>query len=171
MLATWHARPTRREKDFLKSDRRCDGRAADNECDDFDDRSEGRGEWRFRTVHPSSLTPRMGESQMSKSANRQRWVTLSLGIALLSAATGCQLDVGGQTLPSPQWMLDDVQYFPSGTEFKLSREAAAMQAAKADAAAQGDQNNAQLPGVAPGALPVPGGGGPIPLAPGPAPGP
>ena len=72
----------------------------------------------------------MGESQMSKSANQQQWATLGLAIALLSAATGCQLDVGGQTLPSPQWMTDDVQYFPSGTEFKLSREAAAMQAAR-----------------------------------------
>jgi hypothetical protein len=113
----------------------------------------------------------MGESQMSKSANRQRWVTLGLGVALLATATGCQIDVGGQTLPSPQWMLDDVQYFPSGTEFKLSREAAAMQAAKADAAAQGNQNAPPLPGVAPGALPVPGGAGAIPIAPGPAPGP
>ena len=112
-----------------------------------------------------------GESQMSKSANRQRWVTLSLGIALLSAATGCQLDVGGQTAcPARNGCSMTMQYFPSGTEFKLSREAAAMQAAKADAAAQGDQN-APLPGVAPGGLPVPGAGGPIPLAPGPAPGP
>ncbi len=108
---------------------------------------------------------------MSKSANTQRWVTLGLGVALLSAATGCQLDVGGQTLPSPQWMLDDVQYFPSGTEFKLSREATAMQAAKADAAAAGDQNGPAPPGIAPNALPVPQGGGAIPIAPGPAPGP
>jgi hypothetical protein len=107
---------------------------------------------------------------MSKSANRHRWVTLGLGVALLSAATGCQIDVGGQTLPSPQWLTDDVQYFPSGTEFKLSREAAAMRAAKIDAAAAGDQSNLPLPGVAPGALPVPG-PGPIPLAPGPAPAP
>jgi hypothetical protein len=40
--------------------------------------------------------------------------------------TGCQVDVGGQTLPSPYYMADDVQYFPPGAEFKLSREAAAM---------------------------------------------
>ena len=108
---------------------------------------------------------------MSKSAIQQRWVTLGLGVALLAATTGCQIDVGGQTLPSPQWMTDDVQYFPSGTEFKLSREAAAMQAATADAAAQGDQTGAAPPGIAPNAMPVPGGAGPIPLAPGPAPGP
>ncbi len=92
---------------------------------------------------------------MSKSANHLRWATFSLGLALLATGTGCQIVVGGQTLPSPQWMLDDVQYFPSGTEFKLSREAAAMQAAKADAVASGNQNHPPLPGVAPGALPVP----------------
>jgi hypothetical protein len=107
---------------------------------------------------------------MSKPANPQRWATLGLGVVLLAAATGCQIDVGGQTLPSPQWMTDDVQYFPSGTEFKLSREAAAMQAAKADAAATGEAGPAP-PGIAPGALPVPQGAGAIPIAPGPPPGP
>ena len=44
-------------------------------------------------------------------------------------ATGCQVDVGGQTLPSPYYMSDDVQYFAPGAEFKLAREAAAMKAA------------------------------------------
>lgn len=46
------------------------------------------------------------------------------------AATGCQVDIGGQTLPSPWFMTDDVQYFPAGPEFKLSREAAALKAAR-----------------------------------------
>ena len=46
--------------------------------------------------------------------------------------TGCQVDVGGQTLPSPYYMYDDIQYFPAGPEFKLSQEAAAMKAAKAE---------------------------------------
>ena len=45
-------------------------------------------------------------------------------------STGCQSHVGGQTLPSPYYLTDDVQYFPAGPEFKLSREAAAMKAAK-----------------------------------------
>ncbi|MEO1617803.1 MAG: hypothetical protein AAFV88_18265 [Planctomycetota bacterium] len=49
----------------------------------------------------------------------------------LSAATGCQSTINGQTLPSPYYLQDDVQYFPAGPEFKLSREAAALQAAKA----------------------------------------
>lgn len=48
------------------------------------------------------------------------------------SATGCQISVAGQTLPSPYYFLDDVQYFPAGPEMKLSKEAAAMQAAKAE---------------------------------------
>ena len=44
--------------------------------------------------------------------------------------TGCQVDVGGQTLPSPYYLQDDIQYFPSGPEFKLSKEAAALKAYK-----------------------------------------
>ncbi len=51
-----------------------------------------------------------------------------LAATLLATAglTGCQVDIGGQTMPSPYYMMDDVQYFPPGPEFKLSREAAAM---------------------------------------------
>jgi hypothetical protein len=49
----------------------------------------------------------------------------------LFGATGCQVSMNGQTLPSPYYLQDDVQYFPSGPEFKLSREAAALKAARA----------------------------------------
>ena len=51
-----------------------------------------------------------------------------LGLVAGVGLTGCQIDIGGQTLPSPYYMQDDVQYFPPGPEFKLSREAAAMKA-------------------------------------------
>jgi hypothetical protein len=51
------------------------------------------------------------------------------GIASL-AFTGCQVDVGGQTLPSAYYLQDDIQYFPAGPEFKLSKEAAAQKAYK-----------------------------------------
>ena len=53
-------------------------------------------------------------------------------------STGCQVDVAGQTLPSPYYLTDDVQYFPAGPEFKLSNEAAAMKAYQAQAQAQGE---------------------------------
>ncbi len=50
----------------------------------------------------------------------------------LLTATGCQVGINGQTLPSPYYLQDDVQYFPSGPEFKLPREAAALRAAEAE---------------------------------------
>lgn len=52
-------------------------------------------------------------------------------VAGLGNLTGCQVDVGGQTLPSAYYLRDDVQYFAPGPEFKLQREATAMKAAKA----------------------------------------
>jgi hypothetical protein len=69
-----------------------------------------------------------------------RWCplrTLLFGLGLLAGVglTGCQIETGGQTLPSPYYMHDDVQYFPPGPEFKLAREAAAMKAYNQDQAA------------------------------------
>jgi hypothetical protein len=52
----------------------------------------------------------------------------------LIGVSGCQVDVGGQTLPSPYYLNDDVQYFPAGPEMKLAREAAAMKASNPSAA-------------------------------------
>jgi hypothetical protein len=55
--------------------------------------------------------------------------------------TGCQVDVGGQTLPSPYYLQDDIQYFPSGPEFKLSKEAAALKAYKDELKGDAPCNN------------------------------
>jgi len=55
-----------------------------------------------------------------------RAVLLGLGLLVVAGVSGCQIDVGGQTLPSPYYLQDDVQYFPPGPEFKLAREAAAL---------------------------------------------
>ena len=61
-----------------------------------------------------------------------RHVLCGLGLAIASVlSTGCQVDVGGQTLPSPYYLTDDIQYFQAGPEFKLSQEAAAMKAYEA----------------------------------------
>ena len=74
---------------------------------------------------------------MSSSNTRYRTFFLLAGVGLLSAAmTGCQVQVGGQTLPSPYYLTDDVQYYAPGPEFKLTNEAAALQAAKAEQASQ-----------------------------------
>lgn len=74
-------------------------------------------------------------SNDSNKLSRKPLRALFAGLVALSAIgmTGCQVDVGGQTLPSPYYIYDDVQYFPAGPEFKLSREAAAMKAYNTDA--------------------------------------
>ena len=57
----------------------------------------------------------------------------ALAIATSSLmSTGCQIDVAGQTLPSPYYMHDDIFYAAPGPEFKLANEAAAMKAYKAE---------------------------------------
>ena len=47
--------------------------------------------------------------------------------------TGCTVEIAGQTLPSPYYLTDDVQYYAPGPGFVLAREAAAAQEAKAAA--------------------------------------
>jgi len=74
----------------------------------------------------------MSKSQSRPYAGWFRLTLCGLGIVTAVMTTGCQVDVGGQTLPSPYYMQDDVQFFPAGPEFKLSREAAALQAQQAD---------------------------------------
>ncbi len=62
---------------------------------------------------------------------KNNWKTVLGGTAIAVAAlasTGCQVDVAGQTLPSPYYHYDDIQIYPSGPEFKLQNEADAMKA-------------------------------------------
>lgn len=61
---------------------------------------------------------------------------LLLAAAAVVPAMGCQVDIGGQTLPSGYYLADDVQYFPPGPEFKLSKEAAAMKTYAEEQAAE-----------------------------------
>ncbi len=74
--------------------------------------------------------------------------TVASSLFMLTAAvvapclTGCQVDVGGQTLPSAYYLQDDIQYFPAGPEFKLSREAAAQKAYKKELAS--DETSAPM---------------------------
>lgn len=67
-----------------------------------------------------------------KSCNWAHATLCGLSLALAIASTGCQITEGGQTLPSGYYLEDDVQYFPAGPEFKLLREATAMQAYQAE---------------------------------------
>ncbi len=73
--------------------------------------------------------------------NTNYWLNGILCSAMLlsaAATTGCQIEVAGQTLPSGYYFQDDIQYFRKGPEFKLSREAAALKAASADAEQQNE---------------------------------
>lgn len=74
----------------------------------------------------------------SNEPNRSlRAILCGLGLIASLAAAGCQSTYSGQTLPSPYYTTDDVQYFPPGPEFKLSQEAAVMKAYNADQQLQG----------------------------------
>jgi hypothetical protein len=54
--------------------------------------------------------------------------------------TGCQTTIGGQTLPSADYLTDDVQFYPAGPEFKLTNkvEAARKQAVDTEKLQQGN---------------------------------
>ena len=68
---------------------------------------------------------------------RQRAAACVALAAGATSLTGCQVDVGGQTLPSAYYLQDDIQYFPAGPEFKLSKEAAAQKAYRKEVGADG----------------------------------
>lgn len=78
---------------------------------------------------------------MKTSQGRIRLTLCAAGLVLAGIASGCQVEIGGQTLPSPYYQFDDVQYFPPGPEFKLSNEAAAMRARTAEEIAPGVGRN------------------------------
>jgi hypothetical protein len=71
-----------------------------------------------------------GDSTMGNAKTKRAiWrsvALLAVGPAL-ALMTGCQVEYAGQTLPSPYYLTDDIQYYVPGPEFKLAREAAAMQ--------------------------------------------
>ncbi len=71
-----------------------------------------------------------------------------LGLLACASLTGCQVSVGGQTLPSPYYIFDDVQYFPSGHEFILQNEADFISAQNAPPAQPGPEVGVR-PGVQP----------------------
>jgi hypothetical protein len=59
---------------------------------------------------------------------KKPWAQYLALLALPATAllTGCQIEAGGQTLPSPYYLSDDIQYYAPGPGFKLAREAAAQ---------------------------------------------
>jgi hypothetical protein len=80
----------------------------------------------MKPIHPNHRAD-------ARRARPKAWTALAASLILPAAllATGCQSDYAGQTLPSPWYLTDDVQYYAPGPGFKLAREAAAMQEQKA----------------------------------------
>ncbi len=83
-----------------------------------------------QTIDTSARGRRSGATTVknSSSHSQRRLSTMLCGLVVLVslATTGCQMDIAGQTLPSPYYLTDDVQYYAPGPEFKLAREAAAL---------------------------------------------
>lgn len=78
---------------------------------------------------------------MTKSKPSRAWQFAFLGLVLaggIAPSVGCQVSIAGQTLPSPYYLMDDVQYFPAGSENKLANETAASKKARAEAAQRGN---------------------------------
>ncbi|MEX0793449.1 MAG: hypothetical protein WD045_09960 [Pirellulaceae bacterium] len=69
--------------------------------------------------------------QISSTTIRKSLMASMVAVGLM-AGVGCQSDIGGQTLPSAYFLDDDVQYFAEGHEFKLQREADAMEQIRAE---------------------------------------
>jgi hypothetical protein len=55
------------------------------------------------------------------------WLLLLGCATVCGGSVGCQTTIGGQTLPSAYYLKDDLQYFPPGPEFKLSRQVQAIE--------------------------------------------
>ncbi|MDZ4820133.1 MAG: hypothetical protein SGJ20_14290 [Planctomycetota bacterium] len=71
-----------------------------------------------------------------------RKILCGMAMTCSMGAVGCQVDVGGQTLPSAYYLKDDIQFFPAGPRMKLSREAAAQKASNEEQAVRmGRENN------------------------------
>ena len=85
-----------------------------------------------------SMTMYRYSRKLVERAVMQRFFILFLVILGGASLVGCQVDISGQTLPSAYYLQDDIQYFPAGPEFKLSKEAAALKAYK-------DQNGGDAP--------------------------
>ena len=64
---------------------------------------------------------------------------------MATAATGCQTTVGGQTLPSGYYLRDDVQFFPAGPEFILSKQVQALEDYQQQRAASEEGFEDELP--------------------------
>ncbi len=78
----------------------------------------------------------LGNRMAKKTNDLKAWMAVAACVGMGAVSTGCQVHVAGQTLPSPYYLQDDVQYFPAGPENKLANETAALKAAREEAKAR-----------------------------------
>ena len=80
-----------------------------------------------------------GVSPVKQSTGRTGLVLAAM-VAFASSVclTGCQTTIGGQTLPSPSYLTDDVQYYPAGPENPLANKVAAQRKYNAERASLGE---------------------------------
>ncbi len=71
-----------------------------------------------------------------KARLNQSLCAVLLGLLGASMLTGCQTQMGGQTLPSAFYLHDDVQYFPAGPEELLPNQQRALDEYRAEQQAQ-----------------------------------
>ena len=88
-----------------------------------------------RCQHSEVLTDERDGIGMTLQQLRKLGTAILVGCGLVSSMTGCQTTVGGQTLPSPHFLKDDVQYFPAGQEFLLTNKVQAIEQYKLDQSA------------------------------------
>jgi len=99
-----------------------------------------RADWQTQQQSSAIMDGCRGDKLMTDTKRSRAWHLAFLGLILaggLAPSVGCQVSVAGQTLPSPYYLYDDVQYFPAGSENKLANETAAMKKARADAVQRG----------------------------------
>jgi hypothetical protein len=78
------------------------------------------------------------------------WLLVLGCAAVSSTSVGCQTTIGGQTLPSAYYLRDDLQYFPPGPEFKLSRQVQALEEYRLRQQGGGGEEAPPAPAPAPG---------------------
>lgn len=80
-------------------------------------------------------------SSTSKPSSGRWALAAAVTLPAVMLLTGCQVEMAGQTLPSPYYTRDDIQYYTPGPEMKLAREAAALQKQS-----EAIRSQAQVPG-------------------------
>lgn len=83
-----------------------------------------------RGIQPTPMKRRSLVKTLSFRAGKL--LTLTALLASTALLTGCQTTIGGQTLPSPDYLTDDVQFFPAGPEFRLTNQVEASRKQAAD---------------------------------------